>query len=109
MASNILTAVYGWPRIEPEDKAVVERISRHVERISEAAIPGRYLVDIFPAMKYLPAWMAKWKREGLEWHERESEMFAGFTRSVSDRLVRTVLGSFRPIQVDRWRKRGHER
>lgn len=92
MASNILTAVYGWPRIGPEDKAVVRRISAHVERISEAAIPGRYLVDAFPAMKHLPPSIAKWKREGLAWHERESGMFAGFTRGVSERLVSAWRG-----------------
>ena len=89
MASNILTAVYGWPRIGPADKAVVTRISKHVEDISGAAIPGRFLVDVFPVLNYLPAWAAKWKRYGLDWHEAESRMFASFTKGVRDRMVDT--------------------
>lgn len=29
-------------------------------------------------MLHLPDWMAKWKREGLEWHRKDTEMFEGF-------------------------------
>ena len=90
MASNILTAVYGWPRMSTssEDMALVKRIHAHVEHISDAAIPGKFLVDVFPVLKYLPAWMAKWKRDGEAWFENESRMFAKFTASVRDKMVR---------------------
>ncbi|TFK80623.1 cytochrome P450 [Polyporus arcularius HHB13444] len=87
-ASSILTAVYGWPRIGAKDKPIVERINAHVARIGSAVVPGRYLVDIFPAMEHLPTWMAKWKREGLEWHERETEMFEEFNEGVGDRMAK---------------------
>ena len=92
MASNILTAVYGWPRMttSPEDMALVKRIHAHVEHISDAAIPGKFLVDVFPVLKYLPAWMAKWKRDGEAWFENESKMFAKFTASVRDKMVRKL-------------------
>ena len=90
MASNILTAVYGWSRMtdSPRDMEIVHRIHAHVERVSDAAIPGKYLVDIFPALRHLPAWAAKWKREGNEWHDGESALFAGFNRGVKERMVR---------------------
>ena len=89
MASNILTTVYGWPRIDSENKdtTLIKRIHSHVEHISDAAIPGRYLVDAFPAMRHIPAWMAKWKREGLAWHVSESQLFAQFSEGVKNRMV----------------------
>ena len=87
-ATNILSAVYGWPPITPADKPIVERIHAHTARVASAVVPGRYLVDIFPAMKHLPNWLAKWKREGLAWHARESQMFEGFNQGVRERVVR---------------------
>jgi len=45
------------------------------------------MVDLFPVMNYLPAWMAKWKRDALEWHERESKMFEGFYTDVNKKMV----------------------
>ncbi|RPD67493.1 cytochrome P450 [Lentinus tigrinus ALCF2SS1-7] len=87
-ASSILTAVYGWPRISAKDKPVIQRIHAHTARIASAVVPGRFLVDIIPAMKYLPTRIAKWKREGLDWHERETEMFEQFNQGVSDRVAK---------------------
>lgn len=36
---------------------------------SEAFIPGKYLVEMFPILRFLPAWFpgAKFKREGQIW------------------------------------------
>ena len=101
MASNILTTVYGWPRFGTSEKemALIKRIHAHVEHISDASIPGRYLVDAFPAMRHLPAWMAKWKREGMAWHEGESRLFSSFTQSVRDRLVCTTHFRIYPASV----------
>lgn len=45
------------------------------------------MVDIFPVMNYLPAWMAKWKSDALEWHERETKMFEGFYEDVEEKMV----------------------
>ena len=93
--SSILTAVYGWPRISGKDKPVVDRIHAHTARIASAVVPGRYLVDILPIMKHLPTSIAKWKREGLQWHEAETKMFEEFNQGVSDRMVRVLhLGSW---------------
>ncbi|KAI0684340.1 cytochrome P450 [Earliella scabrosa] len=86
--SSILTAVYGWPRISGKDKPVVDRIHAHTARIASAVVPGRYLVDILPIMKHLPTSIAKWKREGLQWHEAETKMFEEFNQGVSDRMAK---------------------
>lgn len=74
-ASNILTAVYGRERLTPKDKPLITRIHAHTARIAGAVVPGAYLVEIFPFMKHFPTWMAKWKKDGLDWYKRETDMF----------------------------------
>jgi hypothetical protein len=41
----------------------------------------------FPVMKHLPTWMAPWKKWGLEWYKKDSEMFQGFCDRVAKTLV----------------------
>ena len=85
-ASSIFSSVYGWPALEPGSPHIL-RIKNMVTRITSVGTPGASLVDFFPVMKHLPAWMAKWKRDGLAWHEGESEVFKKFNAEVATRLV----------------------
>lgn len=59
-----------------------------VTRITSVGTPGASLVDFFPVLKHVPTWMAKWKREGLAWHEAESEIFKGFNAGVAAIMVK---------------------
>ncbi|KAJ3563358.1 hypothetical protein NP233_g8993 [Leucocoprinus birnbaumii] len=86
-SSNILTATYGWPRITDEHIPLVKRIHAHTARLSNACIPGTSMVDLFPILNYLPTWMAKWKQDALDWHQRESEMFEGFNKDVAKKMA----------------------
>lgn len=86
-ASSIASAVYAWPPLTKSDDGLVHRIDELMRRLVMAGLPGRYLVEIFPIMKHLPTWMAKWKREGLEWHRRDTEMFEGFYDNVARSMV----------------------
>ena len=86
-ASTVLTAVYGWPPIESKDDPLVTRINDLMHRLIRAALPGAYLVEIFPVMKRLPTWIAPWKKWGLEWYKKDSEMFLGFYDGVAKTLV----------------------
>ena len=86
-ASTVLSAVYGWPPIESKDDPLVTRIHEFVHRLVHAALPGAYVVEIFPVMKHFPTWMAPWKKWGLEWYKKDSEMFEGFYDGVAKTLV----------------------
>ncbi|KAJ3572125.1 hypothetical protein NP233_g3289 [Leucocoprinus birnbaumii] len=46
------------------DNENVKDLEEALGMVFEAAVPGRYLVDIFPLMKYIPSWFpgAGWKR-----------------------------------------------
>ncbi|KAJ7496460.1 cytochrome P450 [Mycena latifolia] len=39
--------------------------------LSTASLPGRFLVDTFPALKYVPSWVpgADFKRQAKDWHK----------------------------------------
>ncbi|KAJ6500677.1 cytochrome P450 [Mycena sanguinolenta] len=83
-ASTILGIVYGWPGLDPTHDPLVTRINDLAQRLVRATLPGAFLVDIFPVMKRLPLWMAKWKREGLEWHRKDTILFEGMLNDVKD-------------------------
>ncbi|KAI0792996.1 cytochrome P450 [Irpex lacteus] len=84
-ASAILSSVYGWPTFSTEGP-IIKRLHAHTARIASAVVPGAFLVDFFPFMKYFPSWLAKWKRDGLAWHKAETEMFEGFNAGVAEKL-----------------------
>jgi hypothetical protein len=92
-----MNAVYGWPRVGPEHKGIIARIHAHTAHIASAVVPGAYLVEIFPFMKHIPSWLARWKREGLDWHARETEMFQQLNRGVADKLVGHMAFECSPI------------
>lgn len=72
---------------ETEDASLVKILEDHVDFLVQSAAPGRYMVELIPAMKYLPTWLAGWKRKGLEWHKKETQMLE---QLFSDALKRTV-------------------
>ncbi|KAF8904740.1 cytochrome P450 [Gymnopilus junonius] len=85
-AGGILAAVYGWPPLSDKAELFIENIHAHVSRLTESAAPGAHLVEIIPVLKYAPLWMAEWKREGMEWHQRETEIFEGLIKDVQDEM-----------------------
>ncbi|KAJ7843607.1 cytochrome P450 [Mycena olivaceomarginata] len=68
-------AVYALPSIPSNDDPLVTRINEHMHRTVDAGQPGNYLVEVFPIMKLISSWMAKWKRDALHWHREDTKMF----------------------------------
>ncbi|KAG2018449.1 cytochrome P450 [Coprinopsis cinerea AmutBmut pab1-1] len=54
-ADVIAKVVYGF-NIEDHPRYIA-LTEKAVESFEEAAIPGRFLVDVFPFLKYIPSWM----------------------------------------------------
>ncbi|KAJ5670969.1 hypothetical protein N7507_000096 [Penicillium longicatenatum] len=72
----ILQITYGY-RPEPHQKDVlVNLVNVALEHFSIASTPGTWLVDIIPALKYLPAWFpgAGFKRTAQEWRKTLEEV-----------------------------------
>ncbi|KAI0300588.1 cytochrome P450 [Multifurca ochricompacta] len=60
-AHIIMKRVYGHTVVDNDDPYVrlVDEASRST---SEAAVPGAFLVDLFPSLKYVPEWMPEWRK-----------------------------------------------
>ncbi|KAI1150679.1 cytochrome P450 monooxygenase [Nemania diffusa] len=71
----ILKMVYGYT-IEPhKTDPLVSIADEALEQFAAATVPGAWLVDIIPALKYIPGWMpgTGWKKTGLKWRARLME------------------------------------
>jgi len=74
-AHIIMKRVYGHTVVDNNDPYVrlVDEASRST---SEAAVPGAFLVDLFPSLKYVPEWMpgAGFKKKAKEWRKLSQAM-----------------------------------
>jgi hypothetical protein len=89
-ASVVLSMVYDTPALLSEEDPNITRINDFADRLVNAAYPGAYLVEYFTWMKYLPSWMAKWKRDVLEQYSIDDAMFRGLFNEVSNRVVSLI-------------------
>jgi hypothetical protein len=53
-ASMILSIVYDYPTLESIEDPTLQKIEGYVLRLSHAAMPGSYFVNIFPWMLHIP-------------------------------------------------------
>jgi len=65
----------------------VAKVDVFMEQSLRYAVAGNYLVEFFTWMKYLPSWMAKWKREAEKEYQDNSAMFIGMFRDLEERIV----------------------
>lgn len=74
-AHIIMKRVYGHTVVDNNDPYVrlVDEASRST---SEAAVPGAFLVDLFPSLKHVPEWMpgAGFKKKAKEWRKLSEAM-----------------------------------
>lgn len=54
---------------------------------AHATTPGAYFVDFFPIMKYIPAWMAPWKRQGLARYEEETRYYTHLFEDACEQVT----------------------
>ncbi|KAI9442979.1 cytochrome P450 [Lactarius indigo] len=91
--STIMSVLYSYPTLESEEDETVQAIYAFIDRISRAAAPGAYLVDLFPWMLYIPERFARWKSEGIRDFARYNTLFESLHKRVVSSLSE---GSDRP-------------
>ncbi|KAH9175619.1 cytochrome P450 [Lactarius sanguifluus] len=84
--SAIMSVLYSYPTLENEEDETVKEIYAFIERISMAAAPGAYLVDLFPWMLYIPERFARWKYEGIRDFARYNTLFESLHKRVVSSL-----------------------
>ncbi|KAG6902463.1 hypothetical protein C0995_016325 [Termitomyces sp. Mi166 len=75
-AGAIITRMtYGY-EVKENNDPYVELADRAASQFSAAVTPGRYMVDILPQLRHVPAWFpgASFKREAKEWAATLAEM-----------------------------------
>ena len=57
--------------------------------IKEAGVPGAFLVDLFPMLKYVPSWIpgASFQKKAAHWREVNKAMTENPFRYVKEQLV----------------------
>lgn len=73
-AGLILRLAYSKTVLTGEE-SFVRRILHVVHTVERVASPGAYLVDMIPALMYLPSFLAPFKREGARLHKEELTLF----------------------------------
>ncbi|KAG5634095.1 hypothetical protein H0H81_003423, partial [Sphagnurus paluster] len=74
-AETIFLVAYGLP-VQDRDNPYVATAERGLMHLNAAVVPGTFLVDIFPLLKYVPEWMpfAGFKRKAREWRQLTLDM-----------------------------------
>ena len=86
--TTVISITYGLDVQEENDPYthIAEEANRSV---TEAGVPGAFLVDSFPVLKYVPEWVpgAGFKRKAREWKELATAMLESPFRAAMDRIV----------------------
>jgi hypothetical protein len=89
---TIISIAYGVD-VQQKDDPYVATAEKGVHPLVAAGVPGAFLVDTFPWLKYIPDWMpfAGFKRKAKEWRKLALAMIevpfeAGKQKFVSNML-----------------------
>ncbi|KAJ7262470.1 cytochrome P450 [Mycena rebaudengoi] len=85
----IMSIAYGIDSL-PSNDPYMETAEAAIDALMQAAVPGRYLVDMIPILKHVPTWFigAGFKRQAREWKKLTDKMlqlpFKAAKRLVAD-------------------------
>lgn len=86
-ASVILRVVYGKTTPTLLNDPYLLQLQKMIPRIQSAMVPGAYLVDKYPILKYVPGYGRNLK----EWSRQEYNMLFSQLNEVKSQMVRTLL------------------
>ncbi|KAF5346118.1 hypothetical protein D9758_009950 [Tetrapyrgos nigripes] len=79
--------IYDLPPIKSLSDPFLNKIDDFNRRLSEVFYPGAHLVELFPILDYLPAWLAKWKRDAIKDFRFFSALFQKMFRVNKEQVV----------------------
>ena len=92
IAWTALSVIYGLPLTEARER---EDIVKYVEdvgrRTGMAAMPGKFLIDVFPILKHLPHSINWWKIVGENSYHSDTQYLVGLLREVRTRMVSIMM------------------
>lgn len=88
-AALIMGVSYGI-RVSDANDPYIKIAEEAMDGLNEAAVPGAFLVDVFPALKYVPKWFpgAGWKRQAEIWKKTRDIFLVRPFEEVKARLYK---------------------
>ncbi|PCD34812.1 hypothetical protein AU210_007407 [Fusarium oxysporum f. sp. radicis-cucumerinum] len=87
-ASVIVTVTYGRRVEDVRSDIVVRRNAEAMERLTMVNIPGKYAVERYPALKYLPTFLAPWKKEVLQQRQKDIQLYTELMDEVREKVAK---------------------
>ena len=83
-------------------QSLTQRILKVTHTLEKVASPGAYLVDTFPALMWIPDWLAPWKSELKRLHKEELTLFRELLYDVKMEMESGKGGS--ATALDSWER-----
>ncbi|KAI5865315.1 cytochrome P450 [Durotheca rogersii] len=90
-ASVIVVVTYGRRVEDVETDIVVRRNAESMDRLTQVNIPGKYAVERYPALKYIPSIFAPWKAEVLRQKQKDIQLYTELMDEVRERRAKGTL------------------
>ncbi|CAF9941089.1 MAG: hypothetical protein HETSPECPRED_002868 [Heterodermia speciosa] len=102
--SLALRILYGYVAEPVKEDPLIDLVERAMETFTQATVPGAFLVDTIPLLKYLPQWMpgTGFKKLAQKWRPIVQEMNSkpyAFVRSQLEKGVTNTSYAARLIQA----------
>ena len=87
-AATIMKIGYGIT-VQESDDPYISIAEEALKGVAAAGIPGAFLVDLFPILKYVPSWFpgASFQKKAARWRELNHIMADRPFREVQEQLV----------------------
>ncbi len=91
-AALIMDTSYGI-RLSESNDPYIRTAEQAMDGLNEAAVPGAFLVDAIPALKYVPKWFpgAGWKLKAKKWNKLRKIFIEKPFEEVKSRMVSLVF------------------
>ncbi|KAF4977219.1 hypothetical protein FZEAL_6247 [Fusarium zealandicum] len=86
-ASVIVTVTYGRRVEDVRTDIVVQRNAEAMGRLTSVNIPGKFAVERYPALKYVPSILAPWKAEVLQQRKKDIQLYTELMDEVRDKVA----------------------
>jgi hypothetical protein len=72
-------------RIDSMDAKVMHGVNDAMEFVGSLNVPGAYLAETFPFLKYVPTFLAPWKKTVQRKSKEDAEFFGNLALEVKER------------------------
>jgi hypothetical protein len=96
-----MSVAYGI-KVSENDDPYISNAEEALHGLSQAGIPGQFMVDLLPILKYVPSWMpgAGFKRKAAYWRRANVDMAEKPFNYVKEALVSSTGLKERLSSVD---------